>query len=176
MKVRFINCSCDEDYAQSALFFIRNRYDLDQGYTLLDTVTAVYSYLSHGKIINIKNESSGEVIGICAYYYGTPEFDFDDTHTVFVDNVIVARKYRSTGLFVQGFQYLIEQIKQEDKPVEQFQFAALSANGYLRRLYPKFAKHISTVDDGYETKDLYSANLKELKAFISRFIKPSPKV
>jgi len=40
----------------------------------VDTVSLLYSYLTQGHFLQAVN-TNGQVIGILAYYYGTPEED-----------------------------------------------------------------------------------------------------
>ncbi|MEK5257424.1 hypothetical protein [Paenibacillus sp. FSL E2-0201] len=161
-------CENDADYAKASLFILNNRRDLHPGFTTVDMIALIYSYLSEGQILNIM-DINGQVIAIAAYYQGTPDLHFEDKHVAYVDNVILDRAHRNTRVFIRGFNGLIEQIIQDHPETEEFRFAALNDNAYLQKLYSKFAKLSYTREGELGKENIYSTEISSIRALLAQF-------
>lgn len=169
MEIHCKRCANDEDYAQVSLFMLKNRRDWHPSFTTVDVVTLVYSYITIGALILVMN-TRGETVAFGAYYRGTPELDYqDEQKVVFVDSVIVAREYRSTRVFVRGFQYMLSQMVADNPVVDEFHFVALSENQYLKSLYSKFANYSHSREGSVGMEDVYIVEVSILKAFLEQF-------
>jgi hypothetical protein len=162
-------CTNDDDYAKASLFMLQNKRELHPSFTTIDIITLLYNYLTAGSLVRVMDANEQD-IGVAAYYLGTPEQDFEDKQqVVFVDNVIIARSYRSSRVFVRGFRYLISQIIVDNPEAQEFRFVALSENTYLQKLYPKFASFIGSREGTTGPEDIYSVEINKLRAFLDRF-------
>ncbi|CAG7644312.1 hypothetical protein ACFQI7_09570 [Paenibacillus allorhizosphaerae] len=164
MTLHFKKCTSDDDYAQVSIFFLKHRLELRLDFETIDTVSTLYGYLTKGHLGRV-TDSEGETTAIVGYYYGTPEGEYEDTHTVLVDLAILARAKRNTFAFVRGLQQLVRTIREEKPEVRQFQFLAQAENQYLRKLYPKIADLVAVEED----KLRYRTDIDKLQAYLNRF-------
>jgi hypothetical protein len=132
----------DADLGKVSLFFLENIPELHVGFTTLDAVSLLYSYITEGPLLQV--EEDGKVVGVAAYYVGTPERQFEDRETIFADMVVVDRAYRGTRLFYRGLRYMVGHIMQEHPEAMELRLAALSENTYVCRMYAKFTTPICT--------------------------------
>jgi len=161
-------CSSDEDYAKVSLFVLENIRDIHPSFTTIDTVTLLYSYLTKGFLVCSENENN-EVVGAGGYYLGTPEEDFQNKDVAFVDFAIYSREKRGTRAFIQGLTYLIRMIAEEHREVEHFRLAALSDNGYLCKLYGKFAKPVYTRTGELGEETVFGCRISEIETILSAY-------
>ncbi|MBP1930189.1 hypothetical protein [Ammoniphilus resinae] len=164
MNIQLKECTTDDDFAKTGIFFLEHRLDFRRDFNTIDAVTALHGYIVNGHLIQIL-DASGNLIGMSGYYYGTPEKEFEDRHIVLIDAVILALEKRKTTAFVRGFQQLVDRISQEASDTLFFQFNASVDNHYLQKLYSKFAEPIYTEDDIHR----FSVKIDHLTAFLERF-------
>ncbi|WP_046233557.1 hypothetical protein [Paenibacillus algorifonticola] len=138
-KAYFKQCENDEEYAKASLFLLKHRRDLHPAYTTMDTLSLLYSYLTEGQLV-IGLDEQHQVNSISAYYYGTPEQDFQNKEVVFVDMVIVEQMHRGTRLFAEGLNFLVHKVLENRPEVQELSLAALSENKRLCRMYSKFVE------------------------------------
>lgn len=169
MTIYCKRCATDDDYAKASLFMLQNKTELHPGLSTVDIITLLYYYMTAGSLIMVM-DADEHMLAVGAYYMGTPEQEFvDKQRVVLVDNVIVARSYRSTRVFIRGFRYLLSQIIEDNQEVQEFRFVALSENTYLQKLYPKFASFIGSREGTIGTEDIYSVEIHKLRTFLDRF-------
>lgn len=137
MTIGYRRCASDEDFAKVSLFALANKRDMHLAFGTLDMVTLLCTYMTQGHLLYI-TDADNRVIGILAYYHGTPEEQFKDREVAFADMAIMDKAYRGTRLFLNGLHYMVEQMVEAHPEVQELRFMAFSENTYLCRLYSKF--------------------------------------
>lgn len=166
MSIQLKNCIQDEDYVQFTLFFMRNRHEFSNQFTVSDTLYHVLDTIQHSKVILIFNQSD-QVVGWGHYQYASPGQEPDPQgEIVFINSVILLEEFRGSRAFFHGFRFLVNQIMEENRHVKQFQFYAQSENEYLNRLYAKFADVIGEREGLYGHENIYSVDILQLAAYL----------
>jgi len=168
MAIQSRRCNSDEDYAKASLFVLENIRDIHPSFTTIDTVTLLYSYLTKGFLVCSVNENN-DVVGAGGYYLGTPEENYQNKDVAFVDFAIYSREKRGTRAFVQGLSFLVGLIAEEHREVEHFRLAALSDNGYLCKLYGKFAKLLYTRTGELGEETVFGCRISEIQSILSAY-------
>lgn len=164
----FKRCVTDDELAQASLFFMENRRDIHASYAAIDSIEMLYTFMTQGHLIQVK-DASQQIIALAAYYHGTPEHDFQDKHAAFIEMAVAGRAHRGTRLFLEGLQFMADDISNNYPEVSEVQLAALSSNVYLCNLYAKFAD-TSFEDDSVLGKQMkFSVKIHNLKAFLDKF-------
>ncbi|MFC5700719.1 hypothetical protein ACFPVX_05475 [Cohnella faecalis] len=130
-------CVSEDDFAKASLFMLAHKRDLHLSYTTLEMVTLIYSYITQGHLI-CTIDADHRVVAVGAYYYGTPDQEFQDKDVALLDIAIIDKGFRGSRLFIQGLQYMVNAIGEEHPEVRELRLAALAGNDYLCRLYAKF--------------------------------------
>ncbi|MGG1552548.1 hypothetical protein [Paenibacillus ferrarius] len=164
----FSFCETDEDFAQFGLFFLAHRRDLHPSYATIYAVTALYSYIADGRILQAKL-ADGSIAGAVAYFHGTPEQDYQDRQTVLLDLAIADRSLRGSRLFLSGLAELAEHLAAHHPEVEEVHIVTLAENAYLRRLYGKFAQAGPEIEGVLGREVRYQVKISELRGFLSKF-------
>ncbi|NME98733.1 GNAT family N-acetyltransferase [Aneurinibacillus aneurinilyticus] len=168
MLAHYRRCESDENYAQFTLFFIRHRTDFNSRFSLYDTLIHVLESIHDSHIILVE-DAMNKMIGWCHYRYVTADYQPDpEGEIAFVNSIIVAKEYRSSRLFIQGFRHIVNQITEENSCVKHLQFYAQSDNAYLNRLYSKFASIIGEHEGYHGTENIYSADLDRLLRYLKK--------
>jgi hypothetical protein len=163
-------CTNDEDFAKFSLFFLQHKYDLHLSFSTLDTISFLYSYLTQGHLF-MTLDSTGQVIGIAAYYHGTQDQEFKNKDIAVVDMAIFDRAYRVTRLFVRGLTYLVNSIIETHPEVQELHLVALSENAYLCKLYAKLT-NLNYIRDGYLGKEtVFCVKVHSLMGILKNFEK-----
>jgi hypothetical protein len=147
---------------------LARKRDLHPSYNTLDMVTLIYSYATQGHLL-CAVDADDNVVGVGAYYYGTPEQDFQDQSVALVDLAMIDRSYRGSRLFAQGMQHLIRTILEENPAVQELRLAALAENGYLCRLYSKFASSHRVREGAHGKEMIYSEKMSTLRDTLKKF-------
>jgi len=163
-----LRCITDEDYAKVSLFLLKYKHSLHPAFMTMDVVTMLYGYITNGHLIQVR-DPEGQVVAMCAYYLGTPERDFADRGTAFIDVAVVHPEYRGSRLFLTGLTYTFKSILEEHDGVREIQFAALAENQYVCRLYAKIAAFTHTREGFAGEERVFRANLDEINAFLTKF-------
>ncbi|UQZ81772.1 hypothetical protein SK3146_00928 [Paenibacillus konkukensis] len=170
MKIECMRCTTDEDFARASLFMLENRHDFHRSFTVVDAIGLLYSYTSQGHLIQVR-DAGGRVIGVLAYYHGTPEKEFKDKEVAFADMAIADRAHRKTKLFVQGLRFWVNEIVNEHPEVEELRLAALQENGYLCRLYSKFSEMSYTREGALGPEIVFCVKVNKIMAILKKFDK-----
>ncbi|WP_248924263.1 hypothetical protein [Paenibacillus hamazuiensis] len=168
MAITVISCKEDRDYEQFIRFFIKYRHELTPPYPLDYTLHLISTQISQGHIIMGLDEQ-GDPVGILTYYYGNPEDHFADRTGLHVEILIIKPEYRKSFAFLQGFQYLINEVKRSGHDVTHIHFYADTESAYLRRLYSKFAKTAAKKEGHLGVLDVYSTTFEAVDAFFRPF-------
>ncbi|WP_166246598.1 hypothetical protein [Paenibacillus turpanensis] len=161
-------CVTDDDLAKASLFLLSHKRDLHPSYTTLEMVTLIYSYSTQGRLVNVTNDEH-RVVGVAAYYHGTPEQEFQDKDIALIDVAIADKTYRGTNLFIRGLKFLVKSIIEGDPQVREIRLAALAENDYLCRLYAKFTKERYERMGTHGKEFVFCVKVNELKGFLTRF-------
>lgn len=166
MHVQFRRCTSDHDFAQFTLFFLRNRLEFNQVFSLTDSLVHILTFLPDSHLILIEEEQ-GKLIGWGHYQYVTAERQPDPEGEVcYIHSVIVEEKYRSSRVFLNGFRFLLRQVQEENAQVKQVTFCAAAEHVYLNRLYSKFAQ-VAGEQEGYHGQEnIYMAEMNQLAAYL----------
>ncbi|WP_028552093.1 hypothetical protein [Paenibacillus sp. UNC451MF] len=168
MLVRFRRCEGDEDLARFTLYFIQNRKDFSNDFTLNDTIIHVLEYVRDSHIIMIEDDRQ-HMIGWGHYCYVDENNEKKpDGEIAFVYSVILKEACRSSRIFWQGFHHMVNQIAEENSNVRHFRFHARQNNTYLNRLYSKFARIIGSREGEYGVDNVYSTEISELLRYLNR--------
>ncbi|WP_181410167.1 hypothetical protein [Paenibacillus sp. tmac-D7] len=163
-------CSNDDEFAKVSLFFLENRRDLHLSYTTMDTISLLYSYLTQGHLLQA-TDADNRVIGVLAYYQGTPEEEFKDKEVAFADMVIFDKAHRGTRLFITGLRFWVRELVKEHPEVQELRFAALEENEYLCKLYSKFSE-TSYRREGMLGKELvFCVKINQIRTILKIFDK-----
>lgn len=168
MKTHCQRCVSDDDFAKASLFMLAHKRDLHPSYTTLEMVTLIYSYATQGHLLCI-TDTDNRVIGVAAYYYGTPEQEFRDKDVALVDMAIADKAYRGSRLFIQGLQYLVSTIIEEHPEVQELRLAALAENDYLCRLYSKFTSARSVREGTHGKEIVFCEKINTLRGTLKKF-------
>jgi hypothetical protein len=168
MTLSYLKCVSDDDFAKASLFMLAHKRDLHASYSTLEMVTLIYSYVTQGNLICAK-DADNRVIGILAYYFGTPEQEFQDKDIALVDMAIADRGYRGSRLFVQGLQYMVNEIIEVHPEVQELRLAALAENDYLRRLYAKFTSTRFERDGTHGKEVVFCEKINNLRVTLTKF-------
>ncbi|KRF07192.1 hypothetical protein ASG89_17770 [Paenibacillus sp. Soil766] len=168
MKISYQKCVSDDDFAKASLFMLARKRDLHASYSTLDMVILIHSYVTQGNLITAKDDNN-RVIGMVAYYFGTPEQEFQDKEIALVDIAIADKAYRGSRLFIQGLQYMVHEIMEGNPQVEEFRLAALAENDYLCRLYAKFTSTRFERDGTYGKEVVFCEKINILRDTLKKF-------
>ncbi|UJF33850.1 hypothetical protein [Paenibacillus hexagrammi] len=168
MPIYVKQCESDEEFAKVSLFFLTNKFGLHPSISTIDAVTLLYLYITQGYLI-YSSDDSNQVIGVCAYYHGTPEQEYKDKHVAFMDMALSDKAHQGTRLFVKGLIYLVDHIAEHHPEVEDLQLAALTENTYTCRLYAKFAE-VSHTRDGYVGQEtVFCVKIHQIQGFLRKY-------
>ncbi len=161
-------CESEDDFAQAGLFLLAHKRDLHPSFTTLEMVTLIYSYVTNGRLVSVRNEEN-RIVGIGAYYYGTPDREFQDKEVALVDVAIADKAYRGSRVFVQGLLYLVNRVIEGHPEVREIRLAAQEDNAYLRRLYSKFAKAGGVREGTHGREVVFHAEISNLRTILGKF-------
>ncbi|WP_409343598.1 hypothetical protein [Paenibacillus sp. MBLB4367] len=156
--------------AKVSLFVLENKHDLHLSFTTIDTISLLYSYMTQGHLLQI-TDADNRVVGVLAYYQGTPDQEFKDKEIAFADMAISDRSYRGTRLFLKGLQFWVSQVEKEHPEVQELRLAALSENTYLCKLYAKFTQESYDRDGGIGKETVFCVKIHTIKTTLKNFIK-----
>ncbi len=170
MTMHCQKCVSDDDFAKASLFLLAHKRDLHLSFTTLEMVTLIYSYITQGHLVVVKNDDK-RVVGAGAYYYGTPEQEFQDKAVAWLDVAIADKAYRGSRIFLQGLLFMVNKIIEEHPEVQEIRLAALAENDYLCRLYSKFTS-ASSVREGTHGKEIvFCEKINILRGTLNKFFK-----
>ncbi|KRE72956.1 hypothetical protein [Paenibacillus sp. Soil750] len=168
MTLSYQRCVSDDDFAKASLFMLAHKRDLHASYSTLEMVTLIYSYVTQGNLICAR-DADNRVVGIVAYYYGTPEQEFQDKEVALIDIAIADRGYRGSRLFVQGLQYLVNEIIEVHPEIQELRLAALAENDYLRRLYAKFTSTRFEREGTHGKEVVFCEKINKIRDILKKF-------
>lgn len=168
MAIQCLRCVTDDDFARASLFVMTYKKDLHPAFTTMDTVSLLYSYMTEGHLLQSVDEH-GRIVGVLAYYHGTPEEGFGNADVAFADMVLFDRDHRGTRLFIEGLRFWAGEVERAHPEVQELQFAALEENSYLCRLYAKFAEPRWEREGKIGKERVFCVKLHSLKATLARF-------
>lgn len=163
-------CVSDDDFAQASLFLLARKRDLHPAYTSLEMVTLIYSYATQGRMISATDANS-RVVGVSAYYLGTPERDFQDREVALLDMAIADPAYRGSRLFLQGLIFMVRSIVETNPEVRELRLAALAENDYLCRLYAKFAQPGYEREGSHGKETVFCEKMNRIKGTLNKWVK-----
>ena len=160
-----IACREDEHYERFIRFSLKYRNEMTPPYSmpvathlLSDQILQAYTILG----LDINND----VVGYLTYYYGQSEDHPQSPYDVVIELLHIHKDFRLTFAFLQGFDFLIQQIEDSGYEVDRVLFKAYSKSDYLCRLYSKFAKKVSQIEGEFGKFDVYSVAFKEFSRYI----------
>lgn len=168
MTIHFKRCSSEDDLAEVSLFLLDRRHDLHPSITTLDMVTLLYQYITQGHL-HCGMDRDGRVVGAFAYYVGAPEEEFADRTFVLLDIVILDKAYRGTRFFLNCLDYMEDCIRKDHPEAEKARFAALADNGYLCKLYAKFATPCYSREGASGTEMVFSERIDKICSTLQKY-------
>ncbi|CAN7247187.1 hypothetical protein [Paenibacillus sp. LjRoot56] len=168
MMINYHKCVSDDDFAKASIFMLARKRDLHPAYSTLEMVTLLYSYVTQGHLICAK-DAENQVVGIAAYYYGTPEQEFQDTDIALVDVAIADKAYRGSRLFVRGLLYMVNEIIAGGPDVQELRLAALAENDYVCRLYAKFTSARFVREGTHGKEVVFCEKINILRDILTKF-------
>ncbi len=166
--IRQMRCVTDDDLAAASLFMLEQRHELHPSITVMDTLTLLCDYMTHGHLMMSVNDRQA-VIGISAYFLGTREKQFEDKEVVFIDVGVFSKAYRSGRQFYLGFSFMVDQIISEHPDVKELRLAALTDNRYLLRLYSKLAAPLHERESALGPETVFGAPINEISTTLKRY-------
>ncbi|MCD1258544.1 hypothetical protein B5M42_006820 [Paenibacillus athensensis] len=166
MTIFFRRCANDEELAKVSLFALANKREMHAALGTLDMVSQLVSYMTHGHLLYLADDED-QVVGIIAYYHGTPEQEFKNKEVAFVDAAILGQAYRGTRIFIRGLRYMVDAIIEAHPDVQELRFIAFAENTYLCRLYAKFSKISSTREGPFGKETVFSVKIHNLRATLN---------
>ncbi|CAI6080000.1 hypothetical protein [Cohnella sp. JJ-181] len=160
-------CATDDDFAQASLFLLEHMRDVHPSFSVMDTVTLVYQYITEGTIVLVKE--GGEAVGLGAYYHGTRDEAYENKDIALIDLALAARSHRGTRVFLDGLGFTVRSIAERHPEVREVRLAAQTANEYLNRLYAKFAAPTGVREGAWGEETLYSAEVTEITAVLGKW-------
>lgn len=170
MFITLKRCIDDQEYGQFIRFFLKYREQMTPPYPLSYAIQVLAQQVQNGHII-IGLDENEEVMGSLAYYYGTPEQNFEDKQNVHIEVLLIKEEFQRSTAFINGFDYFIQEIENSGCNVEQVLFYAFKESAYLRRLYSKFAKKVSEREAHLGILDVYAVSFKEFSEFTNRLFR-----
>ncbi|MFC3803329.1 hypothetical protein [Cohnella sp. GCM10012308] len=160
-------CETDDDFAQASLFLLEHMRDVHPSFSVLDTVTLIYHYLTEGSVVLVRE--GGEAVGLGAYYQGTREEAFADKEIALIDLALAARPHRGTRVFLDGFGFMVRTISERHPEVREVRLTAQSDNKYLNRLYAKFVRPYGVRDGALGEETLYAGPIEHILSMLGKW-------
>ncbi|CAM4516098.1 hypothetical protein FHS16_003257 [Paenibacillus endophyticus] len=168
MSAQLYICQTDADRAEFVRYFIKNRSEFNNGFSLSDTLLHALESMEHSRIMLIKGDQN-ETVGWAFFKYVDHNYDHNPQgEIVLIDSAIMNRSYRGGGLFLRGFRLLANEIEVDNPNVKKFEFHALESDAYLNKLYYKFADVIGQTEGSHGTENIYSTDFSLLLRFLNR--------
>jgi hypothetical protein len=161
-------CTSDDDYAEASLFLLAHKRSLHPSFSTMDVVQLLYSYITDGHLVQVTDDNR-RIVGLGAYYVGTPERDFADKEVAFVDVAIAHPEYRGTRVFLKGLAYMVACIRSDHPDVREMRLAALAENEYNCKLYAKFARFSYRREGSLGEELVFTTGIEEISAFLTSF-------
>lgn len=166
----------DEQAAQFAAFFIRNREQFSKDMVLDEALIHLLYCVEHMSLI-LSYDEADELIAALNYWTVANAEDTayaPDGSIVFISSALIAKQERSSRVFMHGFRDLINYIHEQNPEIHKVVFNARADNEYLNKLYSKFASFSNVVEGLHGPECQYSVDLLQLKTFLNR-LKPQNK-
>ncbi|WP_217593225.1 hypothetical protein [Cohnella sp. GbtcB17] len=160
-------CATDDDFAQATLFLLEHMRDVHPSFSVLDSVTLAYQYITEGSIVLVRE--GGQAVGLGAYYHGTREQAFNDKDVALIDLALAVRSHRGTRVFLDGFGFTIRSIAERHPEVREVRLAAQSDNQYLNRLYAKFVRPYGVRDGVLGAETLYAGDIEHILSMLGKW-------
>ncbi|WP_052343557.1 hypothetical protein [Bacillus massiliigorillae] len=167
-NIQMIRCVTEDDYEKFSHFFFRNRKLFADEFKVSDALEVIYMMIRDTNIL-MYGYHQDKIIAAISYAYGTPENNFEDNQTIFIDCALLDKEFHSSRLFVELFKRTCNQILSEQNEVSEVRFYAYRHHHYIYRLYNKFAKVVDETEDQLGTKDVFSVELDTLTHYLNRF-------
>lgn len=168
MAIVFKRCVTEDEQAETSLFLLARRRDLDRSFETLDAVTLLYRYFTQGEL-HYGADENGQVVGALGMYIGTPEEEFADRYVAFVDMIVLDPARAGSRTFLSFLSYMAGYMERTHPGTTRARFVAQSHNAYLRRLYEKLARPIGTRDDANGQVTIYSEEISRIGDVLSRY-------
>jgi len=105
-----------------------------------------------------------EVVGAIGALHGTGEHQYEDTHILQIQTVLLLEHYRKTRLLLRSFQFLLQYLEQSNKQVAEIRFW-VPGNAEYKRLLLKVAELTQTAG----SLDEYRASLSAWQSYATKF-------
>ncbi|OXM85703.1 hypothetical protein [Paenibacillus rigui] len=168
MSYYFAICATEKYQEKYIDFLLRHYRQLNLPYSFPVTLSFIASPILMREEALLCFDEDDEVAGALGYIYGTGENDYQDTHIIQIQTVLLAEKYRRTRLFLQGLQYLTQYIGQLDKQVTEVRFRTPSQPS-LQRLWDKLAVRSAVHETPFGRVDEYRAAVADWHAYAMKF-------
>ncbi|MEK3883307.1 hypothetical protein [Paenibacillus sp. PL2-23] len=161
-------CETDNELAMAGVFFLKNRRDLHPSFMTMNVVELLYTYATQGKIVIVLDEA-GLIVGLSAFYIGTPEENFQNQDTALIDLAIGDRSYRGSRMFVKGLQFVVQSIVEQNPQVKELRLVAYSSNAYLCRLYAKFMNKGGQREGQLGQETVFFTSIAQIKTILGKY-------
>lgn len=149
-------------------FLLRHHDELNLPYSFAMKLSFLSSPLFLGKVLLAIHEDSYQMVGAAGYGYGTGPEDYMDKHVCQIEVAFIESGHRSTLLFIQGLQALLNAIKEGNPDVRQVQFWTSAIQEGYERLFAKFLALPGSTKSIVNNLALYTVPFHELELYCNR--------
>lgn len=170
MSYNYRKCQTEEDFERFSEFYVTHRHHLNPPIDLSYVLTDISFIIQFGHIIlgtNLKEEP----ISFGCYFYGTPQNDFKDQESVYINVAMIDPQYRNTRAFIRGLQSLADFVQECEHSIEYVTFHAFKDDPFLQKLYSQFATVVTEEGHPRKQQEFYRVSLKDLCAYLECFLR-----
>ncbi|WP_338553130.1 hypothetical protein [Paenibacillus sp. KS-LC4] len=168
MPFIFRPCALEMDEEAYAAFLIQHHAELNLPYAFPMKLSFMGGPLILGKGLLLFSEEPYEIVGAAGFVCGTGEHDYEDQHICQIEIAFIRKEYRSTRLFANGLNALIELMKKTSPGVQQVQFWVRADDCQLDRLLSKFTRLPGASRSSVNQLTLYKIPYSELEGYVQK--------
>ncbi|GIQ67783.1 hypothetical protein DUZ99_02695 [Xylanibacillus composti] len=161
-------CEEDVDFRRCMTFILQTKRTADPGLRTADAYAAMLRVLTYGTLIRFEDEQ-GLVIGIVGYTLGSPQQEYEDRETAYVEYCLMPLSRQGSLFFIQGLGILVRTIQDRHPEIVHLSLAAAENHRRNNRLYAKFAKLTGRDMNDVLNMNLYTASLDDVRQYVERF-------
>ncbi|WP_068775879.1 hypothetical protein [Paenibacillus sp. FJAT-26967] len=164
-----ISVCSTEAYQEKYLTFLLDHYsELNLPYSFPMTLTFLASPILVKEEAFLCFNDEDEVVGAFGYIFGTGENNYEDSNVVQIQTMFIKEPYRTSRLFLETMQYVMQYMAQLNRKVTEICFWT-PVRDDLHTLLNKLFKQTAAQDTIYGRLEQYRASFSELYEYAMRF-------
>ena len=158
----------DDDRAQFALFFIKNKEQFSKDILLRNAIVYILSCIEYSTIMFTYNEED-KLIGAVNCWPAAEDHSYVDNGTIlFISSAVLLVEERRTVTFMKGFRDLVNESIVIHPNINEVRFTARADNLYLNKLYSKCATYYKSIEGEYGLEHVYYVSYEALRAYLNK--------